>query len=106
MIANFFFVPYFLKDKKNIRTLESSTPSKLARVYGISMLIAGELWSTVAFLLKSSAVSSLRNVQKRSAPRSMTMDATRRVMDRSDDRRLSADSEEFDTFFDDLCMKQ
>lgn len=43
MIANFFFVPYFLKDKKNIRTLESSTPSKLARVYGIRMLIAGEL---------------------------------------------------------------
>lgn len=94
-----------LKIIKIFLTLESSTPSKLARVYGIRILIAGDVCKTLAFLLKSSAVSSLRRVQNNSAARSMIMEATRRVMERSEQSKLSADSEEFDRVFDELRVK-
>lgn len=41
-------------------------------------------------------------MQNNSAARSMTIDATRRVIERSEHSKLSADSEEFDRVFDDL----
>lgn len=81
-------------------TLESSSPSRLAKVYGMSVLIAGDCCSTDAFLLKSSAVNSLRKVQKRSAPLSITVEATRKVIVRSDVLSESALSDAFVTDFD------
>lgn len=74
-----------LKTHRNIwkYTLESSNPSKLASVYGISVLTAGDCCNTDAFLLKSSAVSSLRRVQNNSTERSRTIEETRSVMARS-----------------------
>lgn len=64
------------------------------------MLIAGDCWSTEEFLLKSSAVSSFLNIENDEAARSMTIEATRKVIARSAVIRLSPLSDEFDKDFE------
>lgn len=75
-------------------TRESFNDSKLDSVSGISVFTAGANCSTDADLLNSSAVSSLRREQNRSALRDMTTEATRRVIARRADSIVSVLSDE------------